>query len=234
MVSSIRNILGYTHPIYVVTTQRLMLKGLENVEQVHPGNDSNDTTYSRWASRSFKWRLGTVPSRFTHFLYIDLDTLVFSPRFIQEYLESRKGLGLMLSAKRSGFSHSLLPTEYLSQDMFDTCIIIGKIELLDKLFSEAVHVYQEHPGIFNKYGDMPIINRAIINLSLTRESIHQISGVSHAHLTEDYSQSLYHFNSGNLFTKVTRMIFFTLRFRIHDLMIKTKAVARNIFPSRRR
>jgi hypothetical protein len=220
IVSSIRKNLKYTDPIFVITTHRYMLKGLSNVEQILPSYDPNANTQSRWASRSLKWELGYSLLKYPYFLYLDLYIFVFSPHFIQEYLNSGKSLGLMLSTNRSGYSHSLLPLEYQSQDMFDTCVIAGKSDQLQSLFSESKRVYQQNREIFDRYGDMAIINRAIVNLSLSRETIHQISGIPYAHLTNDYSQSLYHFNSGNLLTKFFRMCCFIFRYRFSRITIK--------------
>lgn len=211
-LAEIRRRLGYRKPIHVVTSSTWILLGLKNIVTVTPQHQGEYNARSRWASRAYKWEIGKALEDYEYFLYLDIDSLIVSPFFLEDFIKSGKKIGLMVSPDRSEYSHSLLPPEYATETRYDSCVIMGEGSFLKVLFDECVSVYRTYSEVFDRYGDMPVINRALVNVGVEPDQIHQVAGIPFAHRSSDYSQSLYHFNSGNLFSKWYRMARFRLKY----------------------
>ena len=213
VVHSIRTVLKYADTIHVVTDMPFMLWGLRGLKPVSPRAYRFKPKDSRWFSMSYKWDIEEFADSYEYLMYFDCDTILRSSGFLSVFFESDKRIMLAKASVINQYTSALLSKSQKEQNsvLFDPCFFIAQTELLIKIFARCRELYQEHPQVFDQYSDMPFFNRSVIDL-YDGEAIPTCTEIIlSAQQSSDFSKDIYHFNSGNLFTKCRHILSFYMR-----------------------
>lgn len=160
---------------------------------------------NRWRCATFKTVPGALLRQFEYLMYLDFDTLILSPTFLEEYLRAPVPIKMLPAVSNTRYSNALLSEEQAKSYCFDSCFFLAETRFLEALCERFWRLLQERPEVLGLYSEMPYINRALADLGIEPTAIVLKDGVTWAQDAVDLHRSIYHFNSGTPWHKILRI-----------------------------